>query len=311
METNPKEMSELLEFIETNKHNVMVLLRSVVLDPIQSMNMPEAASEFYAHEVGRRNEEVLRMATEIMTAFSMKWRDTDEPEEQQLLSMKRHIAEVVSRDIPRIREVVSFYSFCVNKKYFFEATGNGNEALEKMTVSVSMSDRVCDKLLRLEGDRDEGDLPRHKYNLLEMLQEGLDGIEAEVHYHKEWESAGYGVCVNSESFLDNVLINIRENINTHAFGTLKFKKKFVWEKRVDVEIEEKDCCYVVSISNNGEPFTGDVSKVFDYGYCHGKMKHSGIGMYSIRKSMRQMGGDAEFGASNRSKTVTYKLTLPR
>lgn len=288
-----------------------MLLRSVVLDPIQYMNRPDAAADSYFREVGSKNEGVLHSANSIMSTFTKKWRDPDEAEEEQLLSMKQHIADVVSHDIPEIRKVVEFYSFCVNKKYFFNATDKGNKALEKMTVSVSMCDRVCDKLLRLEGDHEDNNQPLRNCNLLELLQEGLDPIEAEVSYKREWESSTFTVKVNSEIFLDHVLINIQENINKHAFGTKKFKEKYVWEKKVSVEIEEQDTCYVISISNNGEPFTGDITKVFDYGYCHGKTKHSGIGMHSILKSMKQLGGNAEFCTKKNSYAVTYKLILPR
>ncbi|MCR5575082.1 MAG: hypothetical protein K6F78_09735 [Bacteroidaceae bacterium] len=312
MEQNRSELSELLKFIEMNKHDVTMRVRSIVLDPIQSINRPEAATDSYFREVGIKNEEINSLAQEIMEFFAKKWRNPNDTEETQLKSMKQNIANVVSVIIPQIRIVVAFYESCSQKKYYFTTTDKGKKALEKMTVSCSLCERVCESLLKLEGNDAKNADVHQLCNLLEILQEGLDAIDAEVKYVKEWEASKIAVSINPDIFLNHVLINIRENINTHAFGTSKYIKKFVWEKKVIVEIEDKDSTITILISNNGEPFTGDISKVFEYGYCHGEKKHSGIGMHSIKKSMRELGGDVDFVKSNNLPyTTTYKLILKK
>lgn len=313
MEKNRSELSELLMFIETNKHDVTMRVRSIVLDPIQSINRPEAATDSYFREVGIKNKEINSLAQEIMSFFAKKWRNPNDSEEIQLKSMRQNMADVVSVIIPQIRQVVAFYESCSQKKYYFSTTDKGKKALEKMTMSSSSCERVCESLLKLEGSDASKDAGVHQLcNLLEILQEGLDSIDAEVKYVKEWEMSKIAVSINPEILLNHVLINIKENINTHAFGTSKYRQKFVWEKKVSVEIEEKESTITILISNNGEPFTGNISKVFEYGYCHGEKKHSGIGMHSIKKSMKELGGDVDFVKSNKPPyKTTYKLMLKK
>lgn len=312
MEQYNKELSELLKFIETNKHDVTMRVRSVVLDPIQSMNRPNAATDSYFHEVGKKNEEINSLAQDVMSFFAKKWRNPNDSEENQLKTMRQNMKEVASVIIPKIKQIVDFYALCSSKKYYFAITDKGKKALERMTISTSSCERVCESLLRLEGEESENNGSQKRCNLLEILQDGLDSIDAEVKYVKEWESSKISVFINPNVFLDHVLINIKENINTHAFGTNKFQQKYVWEKKVCVEIDENESNISILISNNGEPFNGDTSKVFEYGYCHGEKKHSGIGMHSIKKSMKELGGDVDFiKSSNPKYTTTYKLIISK
>lgn len=304
------ELAELIKFIETNKHDVTMRVRSVVLDPIEAMNRPGATSDTYKQEVGSRDEQIKKIALEIMSFFAKKWRNPNDSAEQQVQSLRKNIADVSTVIIPKIKQVVAFYAQCSSKKYLFSVTDKGNKALEKMTIAVSSCERICESLLRLEGDNTEQKGNNQACNLLEILQEGLDSIDAEVHYVKEWETSSISVSIVPEIFLNHVLINIKENINTHAFGTIKFRQKYVWEKKVCIEVQDGNAQVCILIHNNGEPFKGNITKVFEYGYCHGEKKHSGIGMHSIRKSMTELGGDVEFMKSSKPDyTITYKLVL--
>lgn len=309
---NHNELAELIKFIETNKHDVTMRVRSVVLDPIQAMNRPGATTDSYNKEIGLRGEEIKKLALDIMSFFAKKWRNPNDSTEQQLLSIRKNLADVSSIIIPQIKQVVTFYTYCSSKKYLFSDTDKGNKALEKMTMSVSSCERVCESLLRLEGENAEHHENKQICNLLEILQEGLDSIEAEVNYVKEWETSRITVSIDPEIFLNHVLINVKENINTHAFGTNTFRQKYVWEKKVCIEVQDGDSQISILVHNNGEPFKGDITKVFEYGYCHGEKKHSGIGMHSIKKSMTELGGDVEFKKSSKPDyTTTYKLVLKK
>ena len=309
---NYNALTDLIKFIETNKHDVTMRVRSVVLDPIQAMNRPGATTDSYNREIGLRGEDIKNLALDIMSFFAKKWRNPNDSAEQQLLSIRKNLADVSSIIIPKIKQVVTFYTYCSSKKYLFSDTDKGNKALEKMTMSVSSCQRVCESLLRLEGENAEHHENKQICNLLEILQEGLDSIEAEVNYVKEWETSRISVSIDPEIFLNHVLINVKENINTHAFGTNTFRQKYVWEKKVCIEVQDGDSQISILVHNNGEPFKGDITKVFEYGYCHGEKKHSGIGMHSIKKSMTELGGDVEFKKSSKPDyTTTYKLVLKK
>lgn len=306
------DIKELIERIETNKHDVTMNVRSIVLDPIERINRPGAATDSYFAEQQNNNQEILKKAEAIMSSFAKKWRNPDDTSEEQLQSMQSYIRKVVSDIIPQIKEVVRFYSLCVECKQYFTSTEKGDKALHKMTEAVCNSDRICNRLQNLYGNEKEETFTKHSCNLLVMLQKGLDAIDAEVTYKNEWENSEFLVQIDEEEFLDHVLINIRDNINRHAFGTPFFQNMYIWKKKVLVEIEQDKTKYIVKISNNGEPFTGNVKKVFEYGYCHGKMKHSGIGMHSIKQTMNKMGGDVEFETSTTPNFSTiYKILITR
>lgn len=307
-----QEIKELIEFIEANKHDVKMRVRSIVLDPIESINRPDAATDSYYNEVGSQNFKIEEQAQNIMSFFAEKWRNVDDIEEIQLSSLYENLKKVTNIIIPQIKEVVGYYSYCAEKKHFFCSSKKGEKALEKMLIASSMCNRICDSLRRLGEHEAKKEKKIVVFNLLELLQEGLDDINAEVKYEKEWECSSIKVNVDPDLLLNHVLINIKDNINNHAFGTSLYRNKYIWDKKVVVAITENKSSYFVTISNNGAPFEGDVSKVFDYEYSYGEMKHSGIGMASIKKNMIKMGGDADFYvAPNPEFSTTYKLTIKK
>ena len=307
-----KEIRELIECIEANKHDIKIRVRSVVLDPIDKINLPDAATESYFKEVGHQNSQIEKQARDIMLFFAEKWRNSNDPEDIQLSSLYENLKKIIDLIIPQIKEIVSYYSYCADNKHFFCSSDSGKEALELMLKACSHCNSIYESLHRLgeEGTKREDKVVF--FNLLEMLQEGLDDINATIKYEKEWESSTIKVNLDPDLFLNHVLINIKNNINNRAFGTSIYRNKYLWDKKVLIAITEDNYSYFVTISNNGAPFKGDISRIFEYGYCHGEMKHSGIGMASIKKYMIKMGGDADFYiSSNPNYTTTYKLTIKK
>ena len=107
---------------------------------------------------------------------------------------------------------------------------------------------------------------------------------------------------------------LQEELSRIKIGDIYIEttSKPLWEKDVHIMVEEAGDNYVITIKNNGEKFSGDISKVFEYGYCHGKMKKNGIGMHSARKSMKELGGSIEFiSTPNEAFHVRHKLTIPK
>ena len=50
------------------------------------------------------------------------------------------------------------------------------------------------------------------------------------------------------------------------------------------------------MSNNGEPFKGDTSRIFEEHYTFGEIRGSGQGMYDARQYMNYIGGDIQMQA---------------
>lgn len=305
-------VNELIEIIETNKHDITLRLRAVVLDPISKMNREGAATSVYYEENAQLNKDVKAKAVDIMKWFSDKWRNETDSDEKQLNQLLTMIKKVNDEKINQIREIVRYYEDCISRKHYFCDTKAGNKALEKMSQAVRDEPKVCEDLLNINDIEANTYNDMQSYCLLELLQECLDEIDAEVSYENEWKISAFQIITDKEKFRNHVLMNIKENIQNHAFNTPTFIDKPLWEKDVHVIIEEVDDNYVITIKNNGEKFKGDISMVFDYGYCHGKMKNNGIGMHSARKTMKELGGSIEFiSKPNEMFHVHHKLTIPK
>ena len=279
---------ELLKKIEMNKHDIVLRVRAIVKDPIDYMNRKDAATELYFQEQGERIVLFQQKAGEIMALFTTKWRNVDDSEKEQLKQMRATIKKVTTKIIPEMKQIVAFYNECYQKNYYFSGNNAGDNAKKKFIKAVSLADGVYDDLLSLKSpirSESESNQARQSYNLLLALQEVLDDIEADVSYLHEYEMSLIEVAGDRKSFIDRVLLNIKENIANHAFGTYSFKGKHIWEKKVRVMVSPIDSLYQISISNNGEKF---------------------------KEHMRAMGGELEFKtAPSGEYNVIHVLKIPK
>lgn len=305
------ELEELIRRIEHGKHDITMRIRGIVLDPIEAMNAKGAASSDYYSEHGDMNPRIKAEAHSIMTEFSKKWRNVNCPVDEQLAQMQVQLSKIITDYIPRIKKIVSFYALCSEHKNYYEDSENGNWALGRMSKAAERVDKVCADLAKIGGDTPAAS-DSERVNLLETVQEVLDDIMADVIYEDERRLSTMEISIEKEVFQNHVLLNIQENIGKHAFGTKSFKKKHVWEKVVLVSMNDLPNRLLLRIANNGSPFKGKPEKIFDYGYCHGENKHSGVGMNSAQNYMKQLGGDIRFESTPDSTyKVTFILELPK
>ena len=304
-------ISELIKIIEDNKHDVKPMLRGVVYDPIYEINIDGAATQIYHLEQSTDNERFHIQAKNIMNMFKEMWYDKNSTEDEKRKQISNMIKRVNKEIIPQIEEIVSFYNYCINKKHYFNENKDGHNALESMSRAVNDKSTLCNCLKRLY-PIEENNKNLKEYYLLDLLQECLDQIEADVFYTDEHKIFSYKIVTDKEKLQNHVLMNIMANINNHAFGTLAYAEMPLWDKKVQVSIEENIDNYFITIKNNGEIYKGDASKVFDYGYCHGKKGNSGIGMHSVKRNIIELGGSIEFVPTpNEKYHITYKLTIPK
>lgn len=241
-----------------------------------------------------------------MDFFNEKWNNSNDSLEEQHDALRQGIRKAVDEIIPQIESViVPFYALCYECKHYFTLPLDTNKAYKRIYQSKTSVDSVIDGIKHLEKIKKGDTMDFSDYSLLELLQVGLDEIDAVITYKNEFDNSSIRVKIDKDEFINHVLTNIRENIETHAFGTSDFKNRPFTDKRVLVDIVSANNTLYVTISNNGTPFKGDVNKVFNHGYYHGSKGHTGTGMYSLKKTMQELGGNAEFFNGNNG--VTYKL----
>lgn len=307
MRTN---LSSALQEIIVFKHDIALRIRSIIIDPIEAINREGASTALYLKNESLSNERFLRIATEIKTEFSKKWTDENASEETQLQQIQSMIYRVHSEFIPKIKEIGQFYKRCINNGGYFQInSAPGKRAQRLMSVGMEHYEGLCNELKNFGSVTIQSS---HEFNLLTCLQEVLDEIEADVVYENEMQLSELKCNSDRKAISDHVLMNIKDNIQRHAFGTLQFFYAHVWDRKVFVSVDSSPDEYVIYISNNGSKFYGDVSKVCEDGYCFGNNKHTGHGMYSAKKTMRSLGGDLKFAKINKGiYTTRYTIIIPK
>lgn len=303
-------VDEIIKQIQIGKHDVKLALRGVVLDPIELMHRDDAMTQYFNEAIGfPKANKIFSEAQSLMNKFNQSYYNPNDAEEIQINNLIRYV-KWVSNDLVDSFEnrILPFYDSCnAMTIYFNHASRNGEKAESAIRDALLDWPDVKARLLDFTNLFTES-IHINKVNLLTILQEGLDDIKAVVNYGDELKASHYYVNIDPDSFLNHVLCNIRENINRHAFGIKEFSNMFLCDKKVDVRINSDSNFIEIQIFNNGAPFTGDPSRLAEYGYTHGPAKNSGRGLYSIKQSMEKMGGSASFNIL--LDKLVYKLTLP-
>ena len=307
---------EIIQKIECNKHDLTMRLRRMVLDPISYMDRTGASTPQYRESVSQKHSEILSKARFIMDFYGSKWNNLESNEEQQLQELKLGIEKLNSEIVPQIKkEIIVFYRKCIAEPVFFGQTKFGVKARQLMVESIANCDEICDSLIKLDSILPKQYLNNKDYNLLEVIQEVMDDLNAVVIYSGSEYCLDCSVKIDLNDFKDHVLDNIRNNIELHAFGTKQFRNVPLYDRHVKIEIMEGEHYFMVKIFNNGTPFRGDIKRVFEYGYKYGEQEHTGIGMYNIRKTMNDLGGDILFYSlpndDNSRYTTVYAIKIKK
>lgn len=316
---NNKTVNDIIKSIEDNEHDIKPSLREIVYDPIYEINLEGAATQDYYNEQQTQHEKFLKQAKYVNNFFSEIWYDKNLPDDQIRIQIFGRIKSVSEEIIPQIKDIVSYYDYCKDKKHYFSTTEDGYLALKDMLNAVKDGPTLCERLSVLYNEVIDSEPYENfnnknlqKYYLLDLLQEAFDKIRAEIFYLNECEIASYQIAIDKEKFMNHILENIVTNIQNHAFNTPGFISKPLWDKKIQIVIEEVDDNYCITVRNNGEKFKGEVSKVFNRGYCYGKRRNTGIGMHSAKRHIMELGGSIDFILTpNEEYHVCYLLTIPK
>ena len=76
-----------------------------------------------------------------------------------------------------------------------------------------------------------------------------------------------------------------------------------------IKITKDDNQVLIRVSNNGNPFQGNVDNLFNSGYHSGKYGGTGFGLASAKQFMQMIGGDIQFSPVNNYQ-VSFLITIP-
>ena len=115
----------------------------------------------------------------------------------------------------------------------------------------------------------------------------------------------------SKAALERIMDDICANALEYGF-----KGRESENNRIKIEIQTKEGCYIVFISNNGHPAKPGLNSddVFKFGVTSSghRDRHSGIGGYEIKKLMERFDGTIEFiNSPEEVYPVAYKLVFTK
>lgn len=302
---------QLVDYVVTLKHDITSSLATLVTTPILAMSKDGSMTDVYLVTKTLDHNRVRSLAKDINSFFYQKWADDNLSTNEQASAILRNLQSLTSVYDKKILEIVTYYNHCLEHPEYFSDSPSGQRAFRAVQNALQIKEIVLSGLQNLKSKVCTEDVQLGNYNLLCLLQEVFDSMKADVRY------IGFNLdtCIKTDKNLlsTHVLMNLRHNMENHAFGVSPYSQSFVWENIVLVQFRRLESKFELTISNNGAPFKGDVEKVFEDGYYFGEKGHSGHGMHSARKYMNLLGGDIKFSVSsveNSNFKVSYVLTFP-
>ena len=125
--------------------------------------------------------------------------------------------------------------------------------------------------------------------IVDLILSTLHNVTNHVTVSNGYDCSNDIVEMNTDDFQEYVLNNFKSNLKEKAFYRNYSKKN----NKILVSVSMQDGTIAVCMSNNGEPFNGDVDKVFDEKYTFGENKGSGQGMFDAKLYMNHIQGDIQ------------------
>lgn len=298
-----------IEEIHRNKHNMIPVVKLAVFEPIECLCEPANLTTDFPSALFEEINERKELA-ESIRSFLPSIGNISCQESEIVACLENQIKHVTNVIVPQIESFASFFLQFKDKDFYFADSEDGNRAKTLIEKAPHRCKISCQGLLKLSSalsNEDNSDI--EPVNIIGILQNVFDDLDnATVIYH--CNDRKLETKIDKGAFVSNVLINLSENIKRHAFPYAQFKDKLVVDKIVDIVVTEKDGFINIRISNNGLPFKGHISKLFDAGYHAGEFGRTGYGLSSAKKILLQLGGDIVFSPIEDFQ-VSFLITIPK
>ena len=299
MADQTNERNELTDIIRENVHKLSTSFGCVVSEPAFAL-LDEVVEhpEHFSVEERRLISSIYEHAVRDAYIFQF----LGQPLSLQLKKIGNDI-------IPHIRNNVNLFNTLINNKKLSLTT------LSWLKSSVLDAEKLIDGLGSIEqaGYGEPKVVPLAKLiktfvtnRISRSAQLGHPSYNVDYFFGDHYYSMFY---LNPDSFELYVLGHIFDNFDKYAFcGEEYVDGKKVMNVRIDfTEDESNEGRVNILIRNDGHPFTGDSSAVFEKGVGHG----SGLGLFSAKKLIEALGGSIRMQTYvNEQYTVGFLINLP-
>lgn len=301
------DINSWIEDVHRNKHNMIPVVKLAISKPIEALLDASNLTSDFPQSLFPLIQTRKKDADHIMN-FLSSIGNTDSSQEDQVYQLEEQIKYVVESIIPQIKDFSKFFLQFKDKEFYFEKSEGGQRALGLVLKAPSRCEISCQGLSKLNNDTQRDNTPIQSFRLIDLVEDIFDSLD-NINVIYKCSNRDLEIRVDKAKFESTVLFNLSENIRRHAFPYTEYANKLVIDKIVEIDITEGENRVLIRISNNGNPFEGDIDKLFNSGYHSGKYGRTGFGLASAKQFLQNIGGDIQF-LPIPNYTVSFLISIP-
>lgn len=299
---------KLIEILHRNKHNSIPVVKRAIAKPLYAILDKDCTTNYLPDSVKKEALSRKPDVDGIMEYLSSIGSVQDGNPEHPLTQLREQVDYVKNTIVPKIKDLAEFYGSGIDNDIYFCDTEDGESAKSLVRKAKDRCEIACKCLLELDRVDDDSNASFDQVNLCGILQDVFD-VElksAVVEYPSSDSDRAVFVSID-KSLFTKVLDILADNFNRHAFP--EEPNKFVTDKKVSIRFESNSNVINIHISNNGNPFKGDESKLFNYGFHSGLTGNTGYGLCSAKEIMKKMGGDITLGTPPDGHNISFVVSI--
>lgn len=207
------------------------------------------------------------------------------------VELNNNIKTIVRRGKELLSKTSPFFHSLVNQyAYLFPGyQDSNNEAYRRLTNFIRVEDVLEKQISDFSDTRTyEPIINIPAVNVIELVKSSLDNVTRYVEYKSEYNYDKDTIKLSLHDFHEYVVKNFESNLKEKAFY-----KKENGKKKIILSVQSNQNKLAIIISNNGEPFNGDVNRVFEEHYSYGENRGNGQGLYDAKQYVNYIGGDIQ------------------
>ena len=224
-----------------------------------------------------------------------KWRKSiiDVPLDDMLSDeiIKTNIDLIVRRGNELLDTFSPFFHSLVDKYAFLfpDHQDGNNVAYNRLIGFINDEEKLRKEIMSFSNTKSYRPFEEISINyVLALIQQSLQEITTYVSIMSNYNYSNDVIIMNSSDFDEYVLKNFISNLKEKAYYRREHTKR-----KILISVSQQNQKIAIGLSNNGEPFNGDVNRVFEERYTYGENKGSGQGLFDAKQYMNYIHGDIQ------------------
>lgn len=220
-----------------------------------------------------------------------------------------NIHEIVNKGYELLDSFSPFFHSLVDQYAFLfpDYQDSNNIAYNRLIRFINKEEKLRKEISDFSNTRIYGQFDEKSVGyVIELILSSLQDVTNYVTIQSDCDYAKAVIMINVRDFQEYVLTNFQSNLKEKAFY-----RRDNMEHKILVSVFMANNKIAIGLSNNGEPFTGEVDRVFEESYTFGENRGNGQGMYDAKQYMNHIQGDIQMRAfPNMEYPVRFVLLFP-